>query len=78
MTLHWKCRGFTWTESPITLLKDERIVVLVRWITMMFQILWHHFIRDIARPPRAVADCPKVVAPISLFEFWKRRLKKAR
>ncbi len=45
---------------------------------MMFQILLHHFIRDIAARPRAIADCPKVIAPISLFELWKLRLQQPR
>ena len=45
---------------------------------MMFQIVFDHFIRDIARPPRAVSDCPKVIAPISLFQIWKFRLKQPR
>ncbi len=78
MTLHWKCRGFTWTESPIILFKDKRAVILIRWITMMLQILLHHFIRDIAATPRAISNCPKVVAPISLFQSWKLRLQKTR
>ncbi len=45
---------------------------------MMFQIRLHHFIRDIAAAPRAIPDCPEVVAPVALFEFWKLRLQKAR
>ena len=45
---------------------------------MMFQILLHHFIGDVARTPRAISDCPKVVAPISLLQIWKLRLEQAR
>ncbi len=45
---------------------------------MMFQILLHHFIRDIAATPRAIADCPEVIAPVSLFQSWKLRLQKSR
>ncbi len=45
---------------------------------MMLQILLHHFIGDIAATPRAVADCPEMVSPVSLFEFWKLCLQKAR
>ncbi len=45
---------------------------------MMFQILLHHFIGDIAATPRAVADCPEMIAPVSLFQAWKLCLQKAR
>ena len=45
---------------------------------MMFQILLHHFIRDVARTPCAVPDCPQMIAPISLFQLWKARLQKTR
>ena len=45
---------------------------------MMFQILFDHFVRDVARRPRAVSDCPKMIAPISLFQIWKFRLKQPR
>ncbi len=45
---------------------------------MMFQILLHHFIGDIAAAPRAIADCPEVVAPVSLFQAWELRLQKTR
>jgi len=44
----------------------------------MFQILFDHFIRDSARRPRAASDCPKMIAPISLFQIWKLRLKQPR
>ena len=45
---------------------------------MMFQILLHHFIRDIAAAPRAISDCPEVIAPIPLFKARKLRLQKTR
>ncbi len=45
---------------------------------MMFQILFDHFIGDFARRPGAISDCPKMIAPISLLQTWKLRLKKAR
>ena len=44
----------------------------------MFQILLYHFIGDIAARPRAVSDCPEVIAPVSLLQLWKFRLQKTR
>ena len=44
----------------------------------MFQILFDHFIGDIASRPCAVSDCPKMIAPVSLFQIRKFRLKQSR
>ncbi len=45
---------------------------------MMFQRFLHHFIRDIAATPRAVSDCPKMIAPIAFFQLWKFCLQQPR
>ena len=35
---------------------------------MMLKILLHNFIRDLARAPRPVPDCPEVTAPVALSQ----------
>jgi hypothetical protein len=44
----------------------------------MLQIFLNHFLRDIARTPRAISDRPKMVPPVALFQFWKLRLQQSR
>ena len=45
---------------------------------MMFQILLHHFIGDIAATPHALSNRPEMIAPVSLFKLWKFSLQQTR
>ena len=52
--------------------------IIVRQVTrlpVVFKILCHHLICNIACTPCSVTDCPKVSSPISLLKNWKFLLK---
>ena len=51
----------------VLLLKDELVLLPIIRITVVFQVLLHHLIGDIACTPGAVTDGPEMAAPIALF-----------
>ena len=60
------------------LLQNNVISVCIRWFAMMFEIFFHHLIRNISRAPYSISYCPKMSAPISLPKFWKFFLQSPR
>ncbi len=57
------------------LFQNNIVIVQVGRIAMVFKIILHHLVRDIARTPNTVPDVPKVTAPVSFAQFGKFFLK---
>ena len=45
------------------------MVASIGRVAVVFQVLLHHFFREVARAPGSVANCPEMLAPVPAFEF---------
>lgn len=71
-------RLFFRTESPILLDYKVSVRTVIRIVAMMFEVLIHKVVTYISGTPSTIANCPKMLPPIFLAQYWEFLLQQAR